>query len=73
MTGRSTNSRLGGREPASDLPSPQDGEFRLSGRGPSPLTGRSKLLAVGPVGSVGVSGPFRSQFPKSRTFPSLGS
>lgn len=68
-TGRSTNSRLGGRDPSCDRPSPQAGEFRLS-RGPSWLTGRSKFLGGGPLGTVGVSGPFRSQFPKSRTFPS---
>ena len=75
MTGRSTKSRLGGRDPLScDRPSPHAGEFLLKlGGGPSRLTGRSKLRAGGPVGTVGVSGPLRSQLPKSRIFPSLGS
>lgn len=69
--GRSWNSRRGPRCPSSFRPSPQAGDCLRSPRGPSWLRTRPSLAGPGPVDGTGESGPFRSQFPKSRTFPSL--
>lgn len=66
-SGRSWNSRRGGREPSWERPSPQAGEF-LRKLEPSLLRGRPPSRPA--TAATGERGPLRSQLPKSRALPS---
>lgn len=67
--GLGSNSLRGGREPASDRPSPHDGLDRRSRGGPGSRTLPPSCIGAAAPGT-GERGPFRSQFEKSRTLPS---